>query len=210
MVSVLCATAADGGPLTDPGAPAGPRAASVCGVSAPGAPTASAARVPDSFAIAEQLRPHAETMLLQSIPFREQCARLASAPLLLVRVRIDVGLLDRSYRARSLIQRSSTGLIIAWIDLPPNGSQIEWLAHELEHVLEQLDGVALPVLAERGGGAWRTAADMFESSRAIRAGRAVAAEIRGRRSGPTILSSDRRVSDNLVDPSRRRARRAAD
>ena len=52
----------------------------------------------------------------------------------------------------------------------------ELIAHELEHVLEQVDHVDLEAHV-RSGAAWRNRDEGFETRRAIEAGRLVAREI---------------------------------
>lgn len=52
---------------------------------------------------------------------------------------------------------------------------------ELEHVVEQMDGLDLVQLAADRNGVWLSGCQMFESASAIRAGRAVLAETPMRR-----------------------------
>jgi hypothetical protein len=63
------------------------------------------------------------------------------------------------------------------VELRTPWSPEEWIGHEFEHVLEQVERVPLVELAARTGRVWRTADDMFESERAIRAGRRVLEEM---------------------------------
>ena len=51
-------------------------------------------------------------------------------------------------------------------------------SHELEHLIEQLEGVELNDLARRRRGAWGSADGMFETDRAIHPGRMVREEVR--------------------------------
>ena len=136
------------------------------------------AGLPGTIQVPEDLRRDVERMLKRSATFREQCRRLAQATWMHVLVRINVGLADRNYRARSVIRRARSGLIFMFVDLSPQGSPVEWIAHEFEHALEQLEGVALSDLVERSGMVWRSSEGMFETERAIRAGRAVVGEMR--------------------------------
>ena len=57
----------------------------------------------------------------------------------------------------------------------------ELLAHEIEHVLEQIDGVNLRALASTGVQGVRRIGDAYETSRAIAIGRLVADEVLGYR-----------------------------
>ena len=78
------------------------------------------------------------SMLRRSETFREQCQRLSDAPLLIVRVEVDPLLVTGTFRARTIFRRYSSGLLLATVSVGPGGKQTEWIAHEFEHVLEQL------------------------------------------------------------------------
>jgi hypothetical protein len=134
--------------------------------------------LPDTVQIDRSLRPRISVMLKRSPTFREQCRRVATTRLLYVRVHINGTLFDHRFRARTRILRFQSGVIIAEVELRTPWSPEEWIAHEFEHVLEQIERVPLVELADRSGSVWRTADDMFESERAIRAGRTVLEEIR--------------------------------
>ena len=130
------------------------------------------------------------SMLRRSETFREQCQRLSDAPLLIVRVEVDPLLVTGTFRARTIFRRYSSGLLLATVSVGPGTKQTEWIAHEFEHVLEQLDGVDLRELALRGReGVWFSGPDVIESERATRAGRAVLEE--------TLRSIQ--LSDKLVE-----------
>jgi hypothetical protein len=139
-------------------------------------------------------------MLQRSRTFREQCRRLAASAWVHVGVRLDPRVFEtRSYRAVSEIQRPNPNLLIALITLQVLTDQAVWLAHEFEHVLEQVDSIDVAELADRKQAAWRVGPHMFETKRAIAAGEAVAAEVRGQSAahdaalpedGPAATDSD--------------------
>ena len=54
-----------------------------------------------------------DEMLRTSPTFRSQYQRLLSTPSLIMGVRVDPGLVDRSYRAISTIRRFDSGLVVA-------------------------------------------------------------------------------------------------
>ena len=119
--------------------------------------------MPSNIDAPDDLWHHMRLMLQRSATFRQQCRRL-DVPRLHVRIRPDAQLLDRPFRARSVIQRSESGRLTAWVAITPVGNPTQWLAHELEHIIEQLDGVRIPQLALTSSrDAWRTGADMFET-----------------------------------------------
>lgn len=167
VVSFVLACAAQLSGASDDAVSTRPR--SVCRAESP--------RLPDTVQLADDLRADVHTMLRQSATFRNQCQRIADTRLLYVRVRRNPGLVERSYRAKSVIVRARSGVIVVLVELSSHGSPVEWIAHEFEHVLEQLDGVRLRQLAGRSG-VWQSSEGMFETERAILAGRTVVEQMR--------------------------------
>ena len=133
--------------------------------------------IPVTIATSDQIRQQVVMMIERSETFRQQCQRL-DIPHLSVQIRTDPQISERPYRARTIITRSTTGTI-AWVSLAAFGDPTEWLAHEFEHIIEQLDGVDVPQLAGLSRrDAWCTGENMFETARAIQAGRRVLREVR--------------------------------
>lgn len=134
------------------------------------------------------LQPSVDTMFRRSATFRSQYRRLTGAARLVVVVNVDPLIMVSRFRARSTIRRYDSGLIVALVSVGPRGDLIEWLAHEFEHIVEQLDGWNLREMARRGGhGAWYSGTDVIETTRAARAGRAVLQEVRERIRRPDKL-----------------------
>jgi hypothetical protein len=133
--------------------------------------------LPGAIEATDDLRRHMEMMLQGSATFRQQCLRL-DAPRVRVQIRLDPTLLDKPYRAITVIHRSADE-IVASVVISGFGDPTEWLAHELEHVIEQIDGVNLPRLADGRHDAWPSSEGAFETTRAIRAGKTVFQEVRG-------------------------------
>lgn len=140
-------------------------------------------RLPERVLVDRALLPSIKVMLKASPTFREQCRRVATTRLLYVRLRVNGWLADLRFRALTRILRFRSGVVIAEMELRTSWAPEEWIAHEFEHVLEQVDRVSLVDLAARSGSVWRTSDDSFESERAIQAGRTVAAEVRRRQGG---------------------------
>ena len=141
------------------------------------------ADVPDLF------EPAIMELLRWSPTFRQQCLRLvAEASRLRLEMRVTWPVLP--FPARTTIGRAPTGRLQAWIDLAPaSRHDSELIAHEIEHVIEYLDGVDVRELASRRKGAHLSGwPNLFESERAIRVGREVARE----------MSANRRASANLL------------
>ena len=110
--------------------------------------------------------------------FRAQCERIAAAQELRVTVRIDA-LIPGRCRAFTVVRRSGRK-IVADVHLPPSSDHAELLAHEFEHIIEQIEGRDLRKLARlKGSGVYELEYAVFETDRAQLAGRIVKAETRG-------------------------------
>jgi hypothetical protein len=79
-------------------------------------------------------------------------------------------------RARSSFRQYQFGALAAEIEIRSAPELTELLAHEFEHLIEQLDGVDLKALA-KAGMAHRLADGAFETARAVAAGQQVAGEV---------------------------------
>ena len=136
-----------------------------------------AGSLPATVSVSRDLHRYIGSMLARSATFRGQCGRIARAHSLMILIRVDPALVARSYRARTSFSRTPGGALVARVHISLRSNPIEWIAHELEHVVEQLDGLSLPALAAGRRGVWLSAEKMFETMRAIEAGRRVAAEM---------------------------------
>lgn len=113
--------------------------------------------------------------LLQASPtFRAQCDRIAAA----LNLRIDIELVHSlaAGRAETTITRFEFGAVRALVRISFGQDYRELIAHEFEHIIEQLDGVNLRWEAEHGR-AWLVDTEAFETQRASDAGRRVRREV---------------------------------
>ncbi|MPZ18535.1 MAG: hypothetical protein GEV06_11570 [Luteitalea sp.] len=110
--------------------------------------------------------------------FRAQCARIADEPTLFVAVWYDERALHGRRRAVTTFVRHARRLVSAQVRLSRGHDPVELLAHELEHIVEQLDGVDLSVAVLRGDQVRRARDGSFETRRAIEAGLRVQREVR--------------------------------
>ena len=109
--------------------------------------------------------------------FRAQCERIAAAEGLRVTVRIDPQIPSRC-RAFTIVRRAGRR-ILADVHLPPSSDHAEMVAHEFEHIIEQIEGLDLKKLARiKGSGVNEVQFAVFETDRAQSAGRIVKAEAR--------------------------------
>jgi hypothetical protein len=139
---------------------------------------------PENVVILEKgVRETVTAMLRVSPTFRRQCARIGRTSHLRVvvtRALIPGGL--PAVGARTRISRARDGRVVAEVELGHSGDYVTLLAHEFEHILEQLDEVDLAAMAARAGTGVRPlpVAQGFETERAIAVGRRVADEVRRR------------------------------
>lgn len=113
----------------------------------------------------------------RSPTFRTQCERVGAARHLRVRIRLNSNI-PSLCRAYTVVRRTGR-LLDAEMHLPFGNDRIELVAHEFEHLLEQIEGLNMRRLSRvRGSGVREVQREMFESDRATAAGRVVAAEVR--------------------------------
>jgi hypothetical protein len=117
-------------------------------------------------------------MLERSATFRQQCEALADAPRLRVHVLID-GVMSHNVRlGETNIRRHEGGVMFAIVEIAAAVDYPVILAHEFEHLIEQLEGHNLPALSEKSrSGVIRTSTGAFETDRAIAAGLTVRREM---------------------------------
>jgi hypothetical protein len=137
--------------------------------------------VPANLMVPSNFRATLETMLARSPMFRRQCLRLAAAPHFTVEVRM-LHPMTGGPRAKAQIRQAEGGRVIAAVEINPLGDFMELLSHELEHVIEQLDGIDLAARAAMArSGVHSCSNGTFETSRATRVGSLVATEARNAR-----------------------------
>ena len=137
--------------------------------------------VPSNVEVAEGYREIVGSMLRLSPTFRRQCGRIARDRTLHVAVERSLLFGASGDGALTRITRRSDGGIDAVVEVGYLGEPILLIAHEFEHILEQLDGVDLPSMAARPATGVHAVArsGFFETDRAIAAGRRVETEVFG-------------------------------
>jgi hypothetical protein len=143
------------------------------------APRGETVKVPDNISAPPMIRELLETMIAHSGSFRRQCVRIAAERALTIHIRHVPVRLPGGIRAVTRISRPSEGRIVAHVVLHPFDNYVEMIAHELEHIIEQIDAVDLAEKARRGHiGVRVNDGPVFETRRAWLTGRAVAEELR--------------------------------
>jgi hypothetical protein len=142
---------------------------------------------PPTLIASADIRQLAAEMWQGSPTFRRQSARLAAAPGLQITIRQGVPKRDATTRAETTCRRAAGVLVHADVWIPYGIEAYELLAHELEHVIEQLDELDLPALERQSGsGVWASTRGQFETVRATAVGRIVAREMWNR---PAVVAA---------------------
>jgi hypothetical protein len=130
----------------------------------------------------------AEQMWRRSPSFRRQAMRLAAAPGLRITISQGRARPAGMTRAETTCHREGGLVTRAEMWIPLGIEAVELLAHELEHIIEQLDDVDLPDLQKQAGSGVRTGPTpgQFETVRAITVGRLVAKEMWSR---PVLMAA---------------------
>ena len=135
------------------------------------------APLPSNLTASAVFRPALERMWQSSATFRRQCGRLSAAPQLHVNLLMEeLARHPSSYHARAAMKRQSGTLVSVDIHLTRFEDPIALIAHEIEHVIEQLEGVDLAAQAGTGN-VWKREDGAFETRRAIEVGGRVAREV---------------------------------
>jgi hypothetical protein len=136
---------------------------------------------PANLIVSPMFRPLVELMLRESPTFRRQCLRISGAPNLTVRLYIHGMPLRSDVRATTTLTRHEHGRVSALIDIAVRHDVEELIAHEFEHIIEQLDGIDLASRAARphtGVTSLDPEENVYETTRAKRVGLKVVSELR--------------------------------
>lgn len=140
----------------------------------------SAVGMPPTLPCRVLAQPHLRALLDQlwagSVTFRQQCRRLWGAGAVVVLQGASAA--ETVWNAESRIGLLDSGRVMARVRVRLGRESVEVIAHELEHVLERLDGIQLALDAMRPGSGTTLAGGAFETRRATEAGRRVAKEVR--------------------------------
>jgi hypothetical protein len=149
--------------------------------------------VPRNLWTAPEVRTALTDLIARSATVQRQCERIAGAPVyVVVRLTLPKELLRTG--ARTTFYRTASGLVVARVEVPAGELFVELLAHEFEHVLEQIEGVDLPALAAaQAEGVRRVSPGVYETDRARAAGAAVLSEIYGS-PDPVVTAVHRNVA----------------
>jgi hypothetical protein len=137
--------------------------------------------IPQNLIVAPMFREHVRMMRALSPTFRQQCIRIAQEPRLTVLLQTEATSVPTETRAYTKIVREPHGGLRATIRIKQREQVTELIAHEIEHVIEQLDGVDLKSLAAMNASGVRqcrcSETESFETVRAVLTGEQVAREV---------------------------------
>ena len=136
--------------------------------------------LPENLVVSAMYRPLLDSMLRESPTFRRQCMRVAGEPLLTVQLNIVPPSHIVGARAVTQLSRGANGHLLAAIHLAASRDTEELIAHEFEHIIEQLDGIDLAARAALRNTGVRyvgNTENIFETTRAQRIGLKVVSEL---------------------------------
>lgn len=134
------------------------------------------ATLPSNLILSESGRRTLEKISKRSLTFRDQCRRIAEAPWMKIEIRFVARRSDQ-YDALTTIKKKADGLAVSTIQIVICDRYVEMIGHEFEHILEQIEGLDLQSLASKKEGGVRSIKHgLYETKRAVNAGRRVYAE----------------------------------
>jgi len=154
-------------------------AAEVIDTSSPIGSGALLTDLPPNLRVPRDLRPILEQAMRRSATFQRQLQMLRQTQ----RVRMSVtyggvrGM--RMFQAHSTVTRHQYGALMVDTELFAPADMVELVAHEIEHVCEQIEGVDLRALSLRHDSGVYDMGGHYETQRAIAAGHRVSRELRG-------------------------------
>jgi hypothetical protein len=144
--------------------------------------------IPANLSVPGALRPLLEEVLRRSPTFRQQVQKLREARHVKMAIRYGDVSTWHVLRAESTVSRYEWGAMEVDTQLYTARDVIEVVAHELEHVCEQIDGVNVRQLSQQRHSGVYTVGQHFETRRATLIGRQVAREAMGVTVGATLPS----------------------
>jgi hypothetical protein len=133
---------------------------------------------PSNLEIPNTLKPMVARMWRKSPTFRRQCARLTEASLTItVWLRLPKEITGVNAVTEIQVRHGAPHSVLTRL----RTAEPEYLAHEIEHVLEHIDGVHLQsALEHRLDGVRLTSGRQFETARAVAIGQLVADQVRAK------------------------------
>jgi hypothetical protein len=129
---------------------------------------------PANIVVQSELRRAVAQLWAGSPTFRAQCQKIGEHPRYRVSVVIEPGLsISRGCRAQCVMRVYSSGFVNARVMVPHHQRELaELIPHELEHVIEHIDGVNVRRdMLRQANGTYDAGSGRIETTRAVRVGR---------------------------------------
>jgi hypothetical protein len=145
---------------------------------------------PANIVVQTELRAAVARLWQGSPTFRAQCLKIGEHKRYRVAVTVEPSLaLSRNWRAQCVLRVYSTGLVAARVMVALNRQVDELIPHELEHIVEHIDGVNVRREANRRtGSAYEVGHGQIETVRAVQAGRQAQQELAASRDAVALLT----------------------
>jgi hypothetical protein len=136
---------------------------------------------PTNIVVQAELRGAVVRLWEGSPTFRAQCLKIGEHRNYRVAMLVEPALaLSRAFRAQCVLKIYSTGFVTARVMVLPSRVVDELIPHELEHIVEHIEGVNVKRDANRQGtGAYEVSRGNIETLRAMRVGRQARQELEG-------------------------------
>lgn len=146
---------------------------------------------PPNIIVQPELRAAVAQLWEGSPTFRAQCRKIGEHRRYRVAMVLEPSLtLNRSYRAQCLLRAYSSGFVVARVMLPTRHRGVsELIPHELEHVIEHIDGIDVRREAKKSGAdIYDVGGGRIETLRALRVGRQAKQELDASREAVALLT----------------------
>lgn len=145
---------------------------------------------PTNIVVQAELRGTVAHLWVSSPTFRKQCLKIGEHKRYRVALVVEPQLnLNRSWRAQCVLRVYSSGLVTAHVAVPVRRDVHELIPHELEHVVEHIDGINVKRDASKHGkGAYDIGGGRIETLRAMQMGRQVRAEVEAGEGAVAVLT----------------------
>jgi hypothetical protein len=145
---------------------------------------------PRNIVIQAPLRAAVARLWEGSPTFRAQCQKIGEHPRYRVAVVVEPALaFDRGCRAQCVMRVYTSGYVSARVMVPLGRQVDELIPHELEHIVEHIEGVNVKRdLRKHGSGTYDAGRGNIETLRAMQAGRRARQELEASRGAVAILT----------------------
>jgi hypothetical protein len=146
--------------------------------------------LPANIVVQAELRAAVLRLWEGSPTFRAQCLKIGQQKRYRVAVVADPGLtLNRNWRAQCVLRVYTSGFVSARVMVPPGRDLDELIPHELEHVIEHIEGIDVKrEAAKHRAAVYDTGNGQIETLRALKVGRQVRQELEASREAVTTLT----------------------